>query len=54
MFLTNSRIGTINPAFMSRIPVSILMDKLSLDDRRAIWKNFLQDERLGLTKERQN
>jgi predicted ATP-dependent protease len=30
------------------------MDKLGPDDRQAIWKNFLNDERLGLTEERQN
>ncbi|CZR59013.1 uncharacterized protein PAC_08905 [Phialocephala subalpina] len=52
MFLTTNRIGTIDPAFMPRIQISILMDKLSVNQRRAVWGNFLQDGRLGLTEER--
>lgn len=51
MFLTTNRIETIDPAFMSRIQISILMDKLSESQRHAAWNNFLQDERLGLTEE---
>ncbi|KAH9221963.1 hypothetical protein DL95DRAFT_454882 [Leptodontidium sp. 2 PMI_412] len=39
MFLTTNRIGTIDPAFMSKIQISIPMEKLT-------------DERLGLPEER--
>ncbi|KAH7314233.1 P-loop containing nucleoside triphosphate hydrolase protein [Rhexocercosporidium sp. MPI-PUGE-AT-0058] len=54
MFLTTNRIGTIDPAFMSRIQISISMDKLNVSERRAVWENFLKDERLGLSGERRS
>lgn len=52
MFLTTNRIGTIDPAFMSKIQISIPMEKLTVSERRAVWENLLKDERLGLAEER--
>lgn len=49
MFLTTNRIGTIDPAFMSRIQIAIHMEKLELKEREVLWKNFLTDAKLHLT-----
>lgn len=49
MFLTTNRIGTIDPAFMSRIQIAIHMEKLEFENRKVLWKNFLTDAKLHLT-----
>lgn len=41
MFLTTNRVSTIDPAFESRIDVSIDYPDLTADLRLQIWKNFL-------------
>jgi hypothetical protein len=48
MFLTTNRIGTIDAAFMSRIQVAIHMDKLGEGQRRILWENWFNNEKLGL------
>lgn len=49
LFLTTNRVGHFDDAFVSRIHVIIYYDKLGLDDRKRIWKQFfdkLNDERV--------
>ncbi|KAF2814797.1 P-loop containing nucleoside triphosphate hydrolase protein, partial [Mytilinidion resinicola] len=41
MFLTTNRIGTIDPAFKSRIHLSLSYPTLGTDARRKIWKGFV-------------
>lgn len=41
MFLTTNRVETFDPAFQSRIHISLDYPPLSIDSRRMIWKNFL-------------
>ncbi|KAG9524365.1 P-loop containing nucleoside triphosphate hydrolase protein, partial [Aureobasidium melanogenum] len=41
MFLTTNRVSTFDPAFQSRIHISIDYPELSPDSRRKIWENFL-------------
>jgi len=41
MFLTTNRLSAIDPAFQSRIHISLDYPDLSTDSRRLIWKNFL-------------
>lgn len=41
MFLTTNRVSTFDPAFQSRIHISIDYPDLSPDSRRKIWENFL-------------
>jgi ATP-dependent 26S proteasome regulatory subunit len=41
MFLTTNRVNTFDSAFQSRIHISLNYPDLSVDSRRAIWKNFL-------------
>ena len=41
MFLTTNRVETFDPAFQSRIHISLDYPSLSIDSRRMIWKNFL-------------
>ncbi|KAH0360118.1 P-loop containing nucleoside triphosphate hydrolase protein, partial [Aureobasidium melanogenum] len=41
MFLTTNRVSTFDPAFQSRIHISINYPELSPDSRRKIWENFL-------------
>ncbi|KAI5247435.1 P-loop containing nucleoside triphosphate hydrolase protein [Aureobasidium subglaciale] len=42
MFLTTNRVATFDPAFQSRIHISIDYPDLSPESRRTIWENFLQ------------
>lgn len=42
MFLTTNRVDTFDPAFQSRIHISIDYPDLSPDSRRTIWENFLR------------
>lgn len=41
MFLTTNRVQTFDPAFQSRIHISLDYQELSLESRRMVWKNFL-------------
>lgn len=41
MFLTTNRVSTFDPAFQSRIHISIDYPELSPESRRKIWENFL-------------
>ena len=43
MFLTTNRVDTFDPAFQSRIHVSLDYPELSTESRRIIWKNFLDN-----------
>ncbi|KAF2261423.1 P-loop containing nucleoside triphosphate hydrolase protein [Lojkania enalia] len=42
MFLTTNRVQTFDPAFQSRIHISLDYQELSIDSRRTVWKNFLE------------
>ncbi|KIW00749.1 uncharacterized protein PV09_07732 [Verruconis gallopava] len=41
MFLTTNRVNTFDSAFQSRIHISLNYPELSVESRRAIWRNFL-------------
>lgn len=41
MFLTTNRVQTFDPAFQSRIHISLDYAELSIDSRKTVWKNFL-------------
>lgn len=41
MFLTTNRVETFDPAFQSRIHISLDYQELSVDSRTTVWKNFL-------------
>ncbi|KAF1954914.1 P-loop containing nucleoside triphosphate hydrolase protein [Byssothecium circinans] len=41
MFLTTNRVSTFDPAFQSRIHISLDYQELSIKSRRTVWKNFL-------------
>jgi ATP-dependent 26S proteasome regulatory subunit len=41
MFLTTNRVQTFDPAFQSRIHISLDYQELSIDSRKTVWKNFL-------------
>ncbi|KAF1846343.1 P-loop containing nucleoside triphosphate hydrolase protein [Cucurbitaria berberidis CBS 394.84] len=41
MFLTTNRVQTFDPAFQSRIHISLDYQELSVDSRKMIWTNFL-------------
>ncbi|KAF1968869.1 P-loop containing nucleoside triphosphate hydrolase protein [Bimuria novae-zelandiae CBS 107.79] len=41
MFLTTNRVNTFDPAFASRIHISLNYKELSNASRRTVWKNFL-------------
>jgi SpoVK/Ycf46/Vps4 family AAA+-type ATPase len=42
MFMTTNRVDNIDPAFQSRIHVSLDYPDLTTASRRQIWRNFLQ------------
>lgn len=42
MFLTTNRVDNIDPAFQSRIHISMAYPDLSTESRRHIWVNFLE------------
>jgi hypothetical protein len=54
MFLTTNRVTTFDPAFHSRIHISLDYQELSTDSRRTVWKNFLKkhDEAQATTRSR--
>jgi ATP-dependent 26S proteasome regulatory subunit len=41
MFLTTNRVETFDPAFQSRIHISLNYQELSIDSRKTVWNNFL-------------
>jgi SpoVK/Ycf46/Vps4 family AAA+-type ATPase len=41
MFLTTNRVQTFDPAFQSRIHISLDYQQLSIESRKTVWKNFL-------------
>ncbi|KAF2024066.1 P-loop containing nucleoside triphosphate hydrolase protein [Setomelanomma holmii] len=41
MFLTTNRVQTFDPAFQSRIHISLDYAELSIESRKTVWKNFL-------------
>jgi hypothetical protein len=41
MFLTTNRVQTFDPAFQSRIHISLDYPGLTIDSRKTVWKNFL-------------
>lgn len=47
MFLTTNRVNTFDPAFQSRIHISLDYQELSIDSRRTVWKNFLDSSAQG-------
>jgi AAA+ superfamily predicted ATPase len=42
MILTTNRVATFDPAFHSRIHISLDYQELSTVSRRTIWENFLK------------
>ncbi|EUC27844.1 hypothetical protein COCCADRAFT_110654 [Bipolaris zeicola 26-R-13] len=42
LVLTSNRVGTFDEAFKSRIQLTLHYDKLSIAQRRKIWRNFIQ------------
>lgn len=49
MFLTTNRVETFDPAFQSRIHISIDYPELSSESRRLVWKNFLKQHDIAQT-----
>jgi hypothetical protein len=51
MFLTTNRVQTFDPAFQSRIHISLDYPGLTLESRKTVWKNFLdsstQEHQIG-------
>ncbi|EOA86707.1 hypothetical protein ACJQWK_08788 [Exserohilum turcicum] len=41
MFLTTNRVETFDPAFQSRIHISLDYPGLTVESRKTVWKNFL-------------
>ncbi|KAL6706966.1 hypothetical protein ACN47E_004916 [Coniothyrium glycines] len=41
MFLTTNRVQTFDPAFQSRIHISLDYQELSIESRKTVWTNFL-------------
>ncbi|KAH7092408.1 hypothetical protein FB567DRAFT_237317 [Paraphoma chrysanthemicola] len=41
MFLTTNRVQTFDPAFQSRIHISLDYQELSIESRKTVWRNFL-------------
>lgn len=42
MFLTTNRVQTFDPAFQSRIHISLDYPGLTVESRKTVWKNFLE------------
>jgi AAA+ superfamily predicted ATPase len=41
MFLTTNRVQTFDPAFQSRIHISLDYQELTVESRKTVWSNFL-------------
>lgn len=42
MFLTTNRVETFDPAFQSRIHISLNYPELAIESRTTVWQNFLK------------
>lgn len=42
MFLTTNRVQTFDPAFQSRIHISLNYEELTVESRKTVWSNFLE------------
>ena len=42
LILTSNRVGTFDESFKSRIQLALHYEKLKVNDRRAIWENFIR------------
>lgn len=42
LFLTTNRAANIDPAFQSRIHISMVYQELSRSSRRHVWRNFIE------------
>ena len=42
MFLTTNRVQTFDPAFQSRIHISLDYQELTLSSKKTVWRNFLE------------
>ena len=42
LILTSNRVGTFDESFKSRIQLALHYEKLKVNDRRAIWENFMR------------
>ena len=42
MFLTTNRVKTVDPAFQSRIHLTMTYTGLTTESRRMVWRNFVQ------------
>ena len=51
MFLTTNRVETFDPAFQSRIHISLDYPQLSIESRRLVWKNFLTGRKNSITED---
>jgi AAA+ superfamily predicted ATPase len=49
MFLTTNRVETFDPAFQSRIHISLDYQELSIESRKTVWDNFLNNSTQGHT-----
>jgi hypothetical protein len=49
MFLTTNRVQTFDPAFQSRIHISLDYPGLTVESRKTVWKNFLESSSQGHT-----
>ena len=56
MFLTTNRVQTFDPAFQSRIHISLDYQELSVSSRKTVWTNFLNSsaQEHTITKEQLN
>lgn len=54
MILTTNRVQTFDPAFQSRILISIDYKELTVDSRRTVWANFLKQHDITQTSARAN
>ncbi|RMY06426.1 hypothetical protein D0867_09168 [Hortaea werneckii] len=47
MFLTTNRVETFDPAFQSRIHISIQYEELDVTSRKTVWENFLKQHNIA-------
>ncbi|KAI7009359.1 P-loop containing nucleoside triphosphate hydrolase protein [Hortaea werneckii] len=47
MFLTTNRVETFDPAFQSRIHISIQYEELDVKSRKTVWENFLKQHNIA-------
>ncbi|KAI1075434.1 P-loop containing nucleoside triphosphate hydrolase protein [Whalleya microplaca] len=54
LFMTTNRVEAIDPAFQSRIHLTIQYPRLSVEARRQIWERFAHNSRQGSTLQSQD